>query len=44
MLCHCRQTQRKVFDVNGQSTANGAGILQWQYSGNTNQNWQFSLL
>lgn len=34
----------KVFDVNGQSTANGAGILQWQYSGNTNQNWQFSLL
>ena len=27
-------------DVNGGSTANGAGVIQWPYNGGRNQQWQ----
>ncbi|HYC86976.1 MAG TPA: RICIN domain-containing protein [Chryseosolibacter sp.] len=30
----------KVADVNGGSTADGAQVIQWQYNGGTNQQWQ----
>lgn len=30
----------KVLDVSGASTANGADIIQWQYSGESNQLWK----
>jgi hypothetical protein len=30
----------KVLDVNGASTAEGAKIIQWTWSGSTNQQWQ----
>jgi endoglucanase len=30
----------RVADVNGGSTADGAQVIQWQYSGGNNQQWQ----
>ena len=30
----------KALDVNGNSTANGASIIQWTYGGGNNQQWQ----
>ena len=30
----------KVLDVNGASTAEGAKVIQWTWSGSTNQQWQ----
>ncbi|MEU4541194.1 RICIN domain-containing protein, partial [Streptosporangium sp. NPDC023825] len=32
----------KVLDVSGGSTADGAAIVQWPWSGGTNQQWQMS--
>ena len=37
----CRQSNKSL-DVNGASTANGGGIVQWDYWGGTNQQWKLT--
>lgn len=39
----CRQSN-KGLDVNGQSTANGGAIVQWDYWGGNNQQWKITNL
>ena len=34
----------KAIDVNGGATQNGASIIQWDYAGGHNQQWQFTKL
>jgi len=39
----CRRSN-KVMDVSGGSTANGAGVVQWTYSGSASQKWALAWL